>query len=102
MNAIAYHPSTGIVDLVGGVKDVEARILRCVGDPDLRFQEDALRKGIAQKRAFSLDIAILSTLSVSKALDAFSKKAEIFRPFRGLWSRLVLEKMFASSASFNY
>ena len=43
MNALAYNPSTGIVDLVGGVKDIEAKVLRCVGDPDRRFQEDALR-----------------------------------------------------------
>ena len=43
MNALAYNPSTGIVDLVGGVEDIEAKILRCVGDPDRRFQEDALR-----------------------------------------------------------
>lgn len=43
MNALAYNPSTGIVDLVGGFKDIEAKILRCVGDPDRRFQEDALR-----------------------------------------------------------
>jgi len=43
MNALAYNPSTGIVDLVGGVKDIDAKILRCVGDPDRRFQEDALR-----------------------------------------------------------
>ena len=43
MNALAYNPATGIVDLVGGVKDIEAKILRCVGDPDRRFQEDALR-----------------------------------------------------------
>ena len=43
MNALAYNPSTGIVDLVGGVKDIKERILRCVGDPNRRFQEDALR-----------------------------------------------------------
>ena len=43
MNALAYNPRTGIVDLVGGVKDIEHNILRCVGDPDRRFQEDALR-----------------------------------------------------------
>ncbi|MCF2661233.1 HD domain-containing protein [Pseudoflavonifractor phocaeensis] len=43
MNALAYNPSAGVVDLVGGVKDIEAKILRCVGDPDRRFQEDALR-----------------------------------------------------------
>lgn len=43
MNALAYHPTMGIVDLVGGKADIEAGIVRCVGDPDRRFQEDGLR-----------------------------------------------------------
>lgn len=43
MNALAYHPATGIVDLVGGLEDITRGIIRCVGNPDRRFQEDALR-----------------------------------------------------------
>lgn len=43
MNALAYNPETGIVDLVGGTDDIRANLVRCVGDPDLRFREDALR-----------------------------------------------------------
>lgn len=40
MNALAYSPQEGIVDLVGGRKDIEDGIVRCVGDPNRRFQED--------------------------------------------------------------
>lgn len=43
MNALAYSPQEGIVDLVGGRKDIEDGIVRCVGDPNRRFQEDGLR-----------------------------------------------------------
>ena len=43
MNALAYSPQNGIVDLVGGRKDLEDGIVRCVGDPNRRFQEDGLR-----------------------------------------------------------
>ena len=43
VNAMAYHPKTGLVDLFGGQRDLEAKVLRCVGDPDVRFTEDALR-----------------------------------------------------------
>lgn len=43
MNALAYNPKTGVVDLVGGRADIEANIVHCVGDPDRRFQEDGLR-----------------------------------------------------------
>ena len=43
INAMAYHPGTGLVDLYGGVSDMENRLIRCVGDPYERFGEDALR-----------------------------------------------------------
>ncbi len=43
INAMAYHPRYGIVDPFGGQDDLKKRIVRCVGDPNIRFQEDALR-----------------------------------------------------------
>ena len=43
VNAIAYDKSRGIIDYFGGVKDIENKILRAVGDPERRFCEDALR-----------------------------------------------------------
>ena len=43
INAMAYNPKTGLADPFGGQQDLEARILRAVGDPEVRFQEDALR-----------------------------------------------------------
>ena len=43
VNALAFHPQTGVVDLYGGIGDLTRGILRCVGEPDRRFQEDALR-----------------------------------------------------------
>lgn len=43
MNAIAYNPRLGLVDTTGGAADIENRIIRCVGDPRVRFSEDALR-----------------------------------------------------------
>ena len=43
MNAIAIPPDGLVVDPFGGVQDIQERIIRCVGDPELRFEEDALR-----------------------------------------------------------
>ena len=43
INAMAYNPSSGLVDLFGGLEDIERKIIRCVGDPWQRFGEDALR-----------------------------------------------------------
>lgn len=43
VNAMAYSPETGLVDPFGGRLDTERKIIRCVGNPDKRFHEDALR-----------------------------------------------------------
>ena len=43
VNAMAYSKMTGTVDLFGGQNDLKNKIIRCVGDPDRRFSEDALR-----------------------------------------------------------
>ncbi len=43
VNAMAYHPKRGIVDPFGGSADAQNRLLRAVGDPKKRFEEDALR-----------------------------------------------------------
>ena len=43
INAMAYHPGHGLVDLFGGMEDINRKIIRCVGDPVERFTEDALR-----------------------------------------------------------
>lgn len=43
INAMAYNHKDGLVDLFGGKEDLEAGIIRCVGNPGERFDEDALR-----------------------------------------------------------
>lgn len=43
INALAYHPKEGLIDYVGGLKDLEDGIIRAVGNPKERFNEDALR-----------------------------------------------------------
>ncbi|MBR3160463.1 MAG: HD domain-containing protein [Atopobiaceae bacterium] len=43
INAMAWHPERGLLDPFGGEKDLESRVIRAVGDPQKRFEEDALR-----------------------------------------------------------
>ena len=43
INAMAYNPTRGLVDAFGGQEDLRAGIIRCVGEPDARFNEDGLR-----------------------------------------------------------
>ncbi|MFD2612051.1 CCA tRNA nucleotidyltransferase [Paenibacillus gansuensis] len=43
MNAMAMDARAKLIDPWGGMDDLKAKVLRCVGDADARFQEDALR-----------------------------------------------------------
>jgi tRNA nucleotidyltransferase (CCA-adding enzyme) len=43
VNAMAYNEKTGLVDLFGGMDDLQRKVIRCVGNPEERFAEDALR-----------------------------------------------------------
>lgn len=43
VNAMAWSPVRGLADPYGGQKDLQNRLLRCVGNPEERFTEDALR-----------------------------------------------------------
>ena len=63
MNAMAFRPARGgkpaeLIDPFGGQRDLEARLLRAVGDPDERFREDALRMLRAVRFATLLDLRI--------------------------------------------
>jgi len=58
MNAIAYNPAQGFADPFGGRADIEAKIIRAVGDPMLRFGEDALRMLRAMRFAATLGFTI--------------------------------------------
>jgi len=58
INAMAWNPQRGLVDLFGGRRDIDQGIIRCVGDPDTRFQEDALRMLRALRFASNLRFAL--------------------------------------------
>lgn len=87
VNALAYHPERGIVDICGGVKDIENKILRAVGEPQKRFGEDALRImrlfRFSGELGFSIDSATLEgALSQSGLLQNISAERichELFR-----------------------
>lgn len=43
INAMAYNDDAGLVDVFGGIEDMEKKLIKCVGSPEERFGEDALR-----------------------------------------------------------
>ena len=58
INAMCWSPGNGLVDMFGGAEDLEARVIRCVGNPEERFSEDALRILRALRFASVLDANI--------------------------------------------
>lgn len=98
-NAIAYNPVTGeIVDPHKGQIDIENRLIRAVGSPDVRFQEDALRLMRAIRFVSQLDFdldpvtresieknaALLNAVSRERVRDEFVKLLMTDFPMRGL------------------
>lgn len=87
VNAMAYNHEKGIVDPFNGQADLKYKALRCVGSPDLRFNEDALRIlralrfasvfnfGIEAKTASSIvrNRLLLSNISVERISSEFNK-----------------------------
>ena len=64
INAMAYNEKAGLIDLFSGYDDLQNKIIKCVGNPDNRFTEDALRilrawRFSCQLEGFSIDIDTL-------------------------------------------
>lgn len=87
VNAMAYSESTGLIDLFGGENDIKNGIIRAVGDPKKRFDEDALRilralrfaseKGFLieenTKKAILEGILLLSYVSAERVLSELKR-----------------------------
>src|SRR5213595_4155566 len=59
INALFYDIANfSIIDYTGGLRDLEARVIRCIGDPGERFQEDPVRMIRAVSMASRLDFTI--------------------------------------------
>lgn len=67
VNAMAHNEKRGLVDLFGGKADLEAKLIRAVGEPERRFEEDALRIMRSFRFASKLDFDIAEeTLAAAK------------------------------------
>lgn len=74
INAMAYSEATGLVDIFGGADDIENKLIRCVGDPDERFGEDALRIMRALRFSSTLGFTV-----EAKTKQAIFRNADLLR-----------------------
>ncbi|MDO4459870.1 MAG: HD domain-containing protein [Clostridia bacterium] len=66
VNALAYNDREGLIDLFGGVNDLENRIIRTIGNAEQRFDEDALR--IIRAVRFMSQLGFKSDENTGKAI----------------------------------
>lgn len=70
INAMAYNEKDGLIDLYGGLQDIEAHCIRCVGNAEERFTEDALR--IMRAIRFSAQLGYEIEADTKKAIQALA------------------------------
>ncbi len=77
INAIAYNETQGIIDPFGGMTDLKNGLIRCVGDPDERFNEDALRiiRALRFASVYNLKIEEKTSKSIIKKANLLSNIA---------------------------
>lgn len=74
VNAMAYNEQYGLLDPYGGRNDLSEKIIRCVGNSDFRFNEDALRIIRALRFASVYDFVIENETS-----ESISKNADLLK-----------------------
>src|SRR5712691_10718480 len=82
INALAYDiASFSIIDYVGGLEDLRAGIVRSIGDPDVRLNEDPVRMlraiAIAARLDFTIEPALLQSIRTHRQEKAFRQLAEV-------------------------
>ena len=100
VNAMAYSPEEGLIDLFGGQEDLKNKVLRCVGDPVRRFNEDALRILRALRFAAVLGFAIEE--QTAAAVHAYAENlthvsaerifAELKKLLQGVYAEPILKE----------
>jgi poly(A) polymerase len=86
VNALFYDIGTfSIIDYVGGLEDLNSRLIRCIGVPDVRFLEDPVRMlravVLAARLEFTIDTPILESIEIHKHEIARSAPARLLEEY---------------------
>lgn len=98
INAFAYNDKDGLIDYFDGLSDINNKIIKAVGDPNKRFQEDALRMLRAIRFSAQLDFTIeentlnaikynfslIKNISIERIRDELCKMLISNNPTKGL------------------
>ncbi|MCH5185137.1 MAG: CCA tRNA nucleotidyltransferase [Oscillospiraceae bacterium] len=100
VNAAAYSPVRGLADPFGAAEDINARLIRTVGEAEIRFREDALRimraVRFSAQLGFSIESkterAVMDMYSLLDNISAERKSAELMKTLAGKNAAEVLRK----------
>ncbi len=88
INAMAYSPTRGLVDAFGGQEDLSAGLIRCVGEPDARFNEDGLRilraLRFAARFGFALERETAYSIRRNRHLLGNISAERLFKELKGI------------------
>ena len=88
VNAMAYHPERGVTDPFGGQADLRSGLIRCVGDPVRRFQEDGLRilraLRFAARYGFAIEERTAKAMEECRELLRWIAVERIFQELKGI------------------
>jgi poly(A) polymerase len=86
VNALFYDIATfSIIDYTGGLEDLKSRVIRCIGDPDVRFEEDPVRMlraiVLAARLDFIVDPPVVDAIRRHAGLIAKASPARLLEEF---------------------
>ena len=97
VNAIAWSPTRDFADPFGGIEDLKAGVLRCVGEPETRFREDALRilRGMrfAARFGFSVEEETLAAMIALAPLTDSLARERVYEELSGFLLKAGVEDL---------
>ena len=99
LNALFYDIATfAIIDYVGGLDDLRAKIVRCIGDPVVRFREDPVRMqravSFAARLGFAIDPPVLDAIAAERHRIALAAPARLAEEYYKILRSGAAERTF--------
>ena len=103
VNALFYDIATfSVIDYVGGIDDLHARVIRCIGNPDVRFREDPVRMlraiVLAARLEFTVDPPVVDAIRRNAPEIARSAAARLVEEFYKILRSGAAERAFRELA----
>ncbi len=104
VNALFYDIATfSVIDYVGGLRDLEARVVRAIGDPDVRFREDPVRMlraiVLASRLEFQIDPPVADAIARNQALIAAAAAPRLLEEYYKILRSGAAERTFRALAA---